>query len=312
MSIVIDGPQTVAASVASSVPASREFVLSLSCKDSTGVIFSVPVLLNQIGCNILDSQQFGDVGSGNGTGFFFMRMYFSAPLSLADVSTLSKLFCHVTERFAMQAHFVPLDRQPKVLIMVGKLAHCLNDLVFRQRTGQLRMDIAGVISNHDDLRGMAEGFGLRFHHYSLPPGASPEEKREQEYKIVALVRQERAELVVLARYMQIISRELAQFLEGRAINIHHSFLRSFKGARPYAQAFQRGVKLIEASAHCVTSDLGEGPIIEQDVQRVDHRCSPDELATLGCDVEAQVLARTVRWRLEHRVLLNGGRTVVFR
>jgi len=201
------------------------------------------------------------------------------------------MFSHVTERLGMYARFDPLDRKPKVLILVSKLAHCLNDLVFRQRAGQLHMDIAGVVSNHDDLRGMAEGFGLRFHHFPLKAGASGHEKRQQEENIEALVKDSEVDVVVLARYMQILSPELAGFLQGRAINIHHSFLPSFKGAKPYLQAFGRGVKLIGATAHYVTADLDEGPIIEQDVQRVDHSCGPNTLATLGCDVESQVLAR---------------------
>lgn len=291
---------------------SREFVLSLSCKDSKGVVFAVSGLLYQVGCNILDSQQFSDVEGMSGTGLFFMRVHFEAPPALADAITLSKMFSHVTERFGMYARFEPLDRRPKVLILVSKFSHCLNDLIFRQQTGQLPMEIAAVVSNHNDLRGMAERFGLPFHHLPLKTGASSEEKREQETKIQALVQDHAVDLVVLARYMQILSPELAGFLQGRAINIHHSFLPSFKGAKPYLQAFGRGVKLIGASAHYVTADLDEGPIIEQDVQRVDHTCGPTMLATLGRDVESQVLSRAVRWHLEHRVLINGGRTVVFK
>lgn len=308
----MDIVQPLTESMTAARTAMREFVLSLSCKDSKGVVFAVSGLLYQVGCNILDSQQFSDVESAGGTGLFFMRVHFQAPPALADATTLAKMFSHVTERFGMYAKFEPLDRKPRVLILVSKFAHCLNDLLFRQQTGQLHMDIAAVVSNHDDLRDMTEGFGLTFHHFPLKTGASLQEKREQERKIEALTKDHEVDLVVLARYMQILSPEFAGFLQGRAINIHHSFLPSFKGAKPYFQAFGRGVKLIGATAHYVTAELDEGPIIEQDVQRVDHTCGPNALATLGRDVESQVLARAVRWHLEHRVLLNGDRTVVFR
>jgi formyltetrahydrofolate deformylase len=291
---------------------SQEFVLTLSCRDTKGIVFAVSGLLYQAGCNILDSQQFGDVLSEDSTGLFFMRVHFVAPDHLADEARLAQLFTHVREQFAMTLRFHSLARKPRLLLMVSKHGHCLNDLVFRCHTGWLQAEVAAVVSNHPDFAGFADSYDLPFHHLPLPTGASAELKRAQEEQVQALVESLDVDLVVLARYMQILSPEFCRFLAGRAINIHHSFLPSFKGARPYYQAHDRGVKLIGATAHYVTEDLDEGPIIEQDVARVDHALSPEGFTAVGRDVESVVLARAVRWHVEHRVLMNGHKTVIFR
>ena len=293
------------------MPSAREFVLTLSCVDAKGIVHSVAGLLYQAGCNIIDSQQFGDVQHDDSTGLFFMRVHFEAPEQLADGATLERMFAHVRQQFGMTARFHPLARRPRVLLMVSRIGHCLNDLLFRHQSGQLALDIPAIVSNHPDFEALARGYGIAFHHEPLPPGSSAEAKRAQERRIEALIDREGIDLVVLARYMQILSPEFCAALSGRAINIHHSFLPSFKGAKPYAQAHQRGVKLIGATAHYVTADLDEGPIIEQGVERVDHSLSPDDLTAVGRDVECVVLARAVRWHVEHRVLMNGHKTVVF-
>src|SRR5690606_6268162 len=212
------------------------------------------------------------------------------------------------DKFSMQASFHDATRKARLLILVSRQGHCLNDLLFRTHSGQLPVDIVAVASNHNDFAGMAGAYGIPFHH--LP--VTPETKADQERQLLELVERERIDLVVLARYMQILSTDLCRALEGRAINIHHSFLPSFKGARPYHQAHARGVKIIGATAHYVTSDLDEGPIIEQDIQRVTHSMDAQQLARVGSDVESLVLSRAVRSHVEHRILLNGNRTVVFR
>lgn len=289
----------------------NEFVLTLSCPDAKGIVYAVSGLLYQAGCNIIDSQQFGDVQGEGGTGLFFMRVHFEAPVHLAAPGVIDQLFTNVREQFRMDATFHSLARKPRLLLMVSKHGHCLNDLVFRAKSGQLDVDVAGIVSNHPDFAGLAASYGIPFHHLPLAAGASAEAKRAQERQVEALVAELQIDLVVLARYMQILSAEFCEFLKGRAINIHHSFLPSFKGAKPYYQAHERGVKLIGATAHYVTADLDEGPIIEQDVERVDHSLGPDEMTAVGRDVESVVLARAVRWHVEHRVLMNGHRTVVF-
>lgn len=291
---------------------SQEFVLTLACQDAKGIVHTVAGLLYQAGCNIIDSQQFGDVQGDDATGLFFMRVHFQAPEQLADVATLDRLFGHVRQQFGMTATFRALAERPRLLLLVSQHGHCLNDLLFRWRSGQLAVDIPAVLSNHTTHQALVEGYGLPFHHLPLAAGAPAEARRAQEATIEALIERERIDLVVLARYMQILSPTLCERLQGRAINIHHSFLPSFKGARPYAQAHARGVKLIGATAHYVTPDLDEGPIIEQDVERVDHSLSADDLTAVGRDVECIVLARAVRWHVEHRVLINGHKTVVFR
>jgi formyltetrahydrofolate deformylase len=301
---------------AASGKAQREFVLTLSGKDTKGIVYAVSGLLYQAGCNILDSQQFGDVMGEDATGLFFMRVHFEAPPHLADAATLHGLFTAVREQFGLKAGFFDLAVKPRVMLMVSRHGHCLNDLLFRWKSGSLGgaqgVEIPVVVSNHADFEGLVTSYGLPFVHLPLPPKASAEAKAAQERQVLELAREHRVDLVVLARYMQILSSDLCQQLAGRAINIHHSFLPSFKGARPYAQAHERGVKLIGATAHYVTADLDEGPIIEQDVERVDHSLSADAFAAVGRDVECVVLARAVRWHVEHRVLLNGRKTVVFR
>jgi formyltetrahydrofolate deformylase len=290
----------------------REFVLTLSCRDTTGIVYAVSGLLFQAGCNIIDSQQFGDVEGDDATGLFFMRVHFAAPPQLADVPTLDRLFAHVSQQHGMDARFHAVGERARVLLMVSKFGHCLNDLLFRWKSGQLPIEIPAIVSNHADFAELAASYGIPFHHLPLAGGQDAASKRAQEQQIEAIIERERIDLVVLARYMQILSPAFCQALAGRAINIHHSFLPSFKGARPYAQAHARGVKLIGATAHYVTADLDEGPIIEQDVARVDHAMSADDLTASGRDVECVVLARAVRWHVEHRVLMNGHKTVVFR
>jgi formyltetrahydrofolate deformylase len=293
----------------------REFVLTLSCRDTKGIVHAVSGLLYQAGCNILDSQQFGDVQSDDGTGLYFMRVHFEAPEHLADAVTLDRLFCNVREQFGMNLQLHAMARRARLLLMVSKHGHCLNDLLFRWKTGTLGgrqgVDIPAIVSNHQDYAELAASYGIPFHHLPLVGGSSAEVKRVQEQQVESLITEHEIDLVVLARYMQILSPEFCSFLRGRAINIHHSFLPSFKGAKPYYQAHDRGVKLIGATAHYVTSDLDEGPIIEQDVARVDHALSPEDFTAVGRDVESVVLARAVRWHVEHRVLLNGRKTVVF-
>lgn len=280
----------------------KEYILTLSCPDRTGIVHAVSGwLLGQQG-NIIDSQQFGD----EETRRFFMRVHFS--LSEArDLDTLRGSFAEVADRFDMDANLYDHSRRSRVLLLVSRQGHCLNDLLFRTHTDQLPIDVVGVVSNHRDFEALSRSYGLPFHH--LPVTADT--RAQQEAQILDIVEREKVDLVVLARYMQILSNELCRALEGRAINIHHSFLPSFKGARPYHQAHERGVKIIGATAHYVTADLDEGPIIEQDIERVHHGMSAEELTRVGSDVESLVLARAVRWHVEHRILLNGQRTVVF-
>src|SRR5690606_31001750 len=253
--------------------------------------------------NIIDAQQFGDLE----TQRFFMRVHFVLPKP-ADIATLESSFASVASRFGMQAKIYDAQRKSRLLILVSRQGHCLNDLLFRTHSGQLPVEIAGIVSNHPDYAGMAHAYGIPFHH--LP--VSADTRAEQEQQILNIVDKENVDLVVLARYMQILTDRLCKALSGKAINIHHSFLPSFKGARPYHQAHARGVKIIGATAHYVTADLDEGPIIEQDIERVDHAMGAHELAQVGSDVESLVLARAVRSHVEHRILLNGQRTVVFR
>jgi formyltetrahydrofolate deformylase len=291
---------------------SQEFVLTLSCRDAPGIVHAVSGRLFEAGCNILDSQQYGDVQSEDATGLFFMRVHFEAPLTLVETAAVERLFAGVRERFGMELRLHSLARKPRLLLMVSRHGHCLNDLLFRVHSGQLDVEIAAIVSNHRDFATLAQSFDVAFHHLPLPAGATREARRVQEQRIAALIEAERIDLVVLARYMQILSDEFCDIVRGRAINIHHSFLPSFKGAQPYLQAHAGGVKLIGATAHYVTADLDEGPIIEQDVERVHHAQTPDDYAAVGRDVESVVLARAVRWHVEHRVLLNDRKTVVFR
>jgi formyltetrahydrofolate deformylase len=284
-------------------PAPREYVLTLSCPDQRGIVHAVASFLLVTGCTIVDSQQYGDPD----TGLFFMRVHFAALEPGVGQESLNGGFAATAAAFRMswQIHDAA-DRMP-TLILVSKFGHCLNDLLFRHSIGALPVEIPAVVSNHGEFRGLAESYGIPFVH--LP--VSRENKAEQEARLLALVREHSVELVVLARYMQVLSDDVCKALEGRIINIHHSFLPSFKGAKPYHQAHERGVKLIGATAHYVTADLDEGPIIEQDVARVGHGLTADQLVAVGRDVECRVLARAVTWHSEHRVLLNGRRTMIF-
>nr|WP_298123904.1 formyltetrahydrofolate deformylase [uncultured Pseudoxanthomonas sp.] len=281
----------------------RDHILTLSCPDTTGIVYRVTGLLFDAGCNILDAQQFGDDESGR----FFLRVHFDLPEAIT-ADALRARFAPLADAFAMEWQIHDARRKARLMVLVSKQGHCLNDLLFRVHSRQLPVEIACVASNHDDFAALAQSYGVAFHH--LPVSAA--HRDEQEQRIIDLVERERIDLVVLARYMQILSPTLCDALSGRAINIHHSFLPSFKGARPYHQAHQRGVKIIGATAHYVTRDLDEGPIIEQDVARVDHAMTPKELVRMGSDIESLVLARAVRRHVEHRILLNGHRTVVFR
>jgi formyltetrahydrofolate deformylase len=281
----------------------REFVLTVSCPDRPGLVYAVSSFLVQHSANIVQSQQFGDRTNDR----FFMRVHFEM-FGLADLDELRGAFGYVAESFRMQWQLVDAATPTRCLLMVSRFGHCLNDLLFRHRTGALNLQIPAIVSNHTDMSTLAESFGVPFHHIPV----SADSKPDAEAELIKLVTALDIELVVLARYMQVLSNDLCRHLEGRAINIHHSFLPGFKGARPYQAAHERGVKLIGATAHYVTADLDEGPIIEQDVVRVDHTADPDDLVAAGRDVEAQVLARAVKWHSEHRVLVNDRRTVVFR
>ena len=292
--------------------AQQEFVLTLSCRDTKGIVYAVSGLLYQAGCNIIDSQQFGDLEGDEATGLFFMRVHFGAPPHLVDSAAMETLFAHCKQQFGMQTHFHALRQRPKLLLMVSQQGHCLNDLLYRWRSGQLAVDIPAIVSNHATFSALAASYNIPFHHLPLPSGSDAATKRKQELAVQAIVESEHIDLVVLARYMQILSSDFCVALKGRAINIHHSFLPSFKGARPYFQAHARGVKLIGATAHYVTADLDEGPIIEQSVERVDHTLSAEDFTAVGRDIECSVLSRAVRWHVEHRVLMNGHKTVVFR
>jgi len=281
----------------------HDHILALSCPDRTGIVYRVSGLLFGQGCNIVDAQQYGDEESGR----FFLRVHFELPVASA-LPALHERFGHLAGEFDMDWQIHDARRRARLLVLVSKQGHCLNDLLFRTHSGQLRVDIAAVASNHGDFAALSASYGVPFHH--LPVDASS--RAAQEQALIDLVERERIDLVVLARYMQILSPRLCEALAGRAINIHHSFLPSFKGAQPYHQAHARGVKIIGATAHYVTADLDEGPIIEQDVARVDHAMTPRDLVRVGSDIESQVLARAVRRHVEHRILLNGHRTVVFR
>ncbi|MCW2946456.1 MAG: formyltetrahydrofolate deformylase [Actinoallomurus sp.] len=277
-------------------------VLTLSCPDRPGIVAAISGVLAERDCNIVESQQYGD----RSTGRFFMRTQFDAPDGLDD--ELTEAFTVLAPEFALEWRLYDLAVRPRVLILVSRQGHCLNDLLYRQRSGLLAIDIVAVASNHPDMRPLAQSYGVDYHHLPVTAQTRP----AQEAEILSLVEHCQADLVVLARYMQVLSDDLCAKLPGRIINIHHSFLPSFKGAKPYHQAHDRGVKLIGATAHYVTPHLDEGPILEQEVARVDHTHGPDELMAVGRDMECLALARAVRWHAEHRVFLNADRTVVFR
>jgi formyltetrahydrofolate deformylase len=286
-----------------------EFVLTLSCVDVPGIVYAVSSFLVQHRCSIVQSQQFGDRESG----LFFMRVQFESADPAVDVEALRTDFGWVGDSFQMTWQLRDAAERQRLLLMVSRFGHCLNDLLFRWSTGSMPVDIVAVVSNHRDFEPLAATYGIPYHHFPVGDGTGGTlTKTEAETALLELVDAERVDLVVLARYMQVLSDDLCKALEGRAINIHHSFLPSFKGARPYHQAHARGVKLIGATAHYVTADLDEGPIIEQEVARVDHALDADQLVTVGRDVECQALARAVTWHTQSRVLLNGNRTVVFR
>jgi formyltetrahydrofolate deformylase len=288
--------------VTSTVTSTGEHLLVLSCPDRPGIVHAVSTFLVVTGCNILDSQQYRDPD----TERFFLRVHVAADPSV-PVEQLQAGFAATATAFGMDWHLDAVRPMP-TLLMVSKQDHCLQDLLFRHRTGSLPVELTAVVSNHEHARALVEWHGVPFHHVPV----TPQTKADAEARLLELVDRTGTELVVLARYMQVLSADLCTALAGRAINIHHSFLPSFKGARPYAQAHARGVKLIGASAHYVTADLDEGPIVEQDVARADHTHTVEQLARVGQDIEARVLARAVLWHAERRVLLNGSRTVVFR
>ncbi len=278
------------------------FILTLSCPDRAGIVHAVTGVLAANGANISEAAQFND----QGTGLFFMRVRFAA--AGATVAALSPPLVELAASLAMHWRLTAAQDRLPAIIMVSKLGHCLNDLLFRHRSQLLPLDIRAIVSNHRDYYQLAASYNIPFHHIPV----TAETKPQAEAKLLEIVAQERAELVVLARYMQVLSNELCRALEGRAINIHHSFLPSFKGAKPYWQAHERGVKIIGATAHYVTADLDEGPIIEQDIARVDHSKEPQELTAIGRDIESAVLARAVTWHAQRRVLINGHKTVVFK
>ena len=281
---------------------SHRFTLTLSCRERPGIVSAVSSFLFGHGCDIVEHQQFDDAVRGQ----LFLRTAFACAED-TDADRLSAAFRPVADEFAM-TYQVTGNQPQRVLVMVSKLGHCLNDLIFRWRAGSLGAELVAVVSNHEDLRPMAEAAGLPFFHVPVTPAT----KRQAEARLLELGEECRADLIVLARYMQVLSDDVCAALRGRAINIHHSFLPGFKGAKPYHQAFDRGVKLVGATAHYVTPDLDEGPIIEQEVIRIDHTYDPRALATVGQDAEALALSRAVRWHSERRVLLNGHSTVVFR
>lgn len=277
-----------------------KLVLTLSCPDQPGIVHAVSGVIGEVDGNIIQSQQFGDPDSG----LFFMRVEVDSPVGRGPVEEgLRK----VAERFDATWSIDALGRPVRTIIMVSREGHCLTDLLYRQRSQGLPIEVVAVVGNHPDLAPVAQFYGVPF--LNIP--VTKETKARAEAELLDLIRSEKVELVVLARYMQILSEKVCEEMSGRIINIHHSFLPSFKGARPYAQAHERGVKLIGATAHYVTADLDEGPIIEQDVTRVTHADSTADMVALGQDVERRVLAQAVRWHVEHRVLMDGSRTVVF-
>ncbi|MDH2200204.1 formyltetrahydrofolate deformylase [Ectopseudomonas oleovorans] len=283
----------------------NHYILKISCPATSGIVAAVTTYLAGRDCYLSELAQFDD----EFTGRFFMRAVFRFnDTTRADIDALRQGFDDIAVPFAMDWELFESQRPMRVLLMVSKFDHCLVDLLYRHHKGELDMQITAIVSNHLDLRPMAEREGIRFIY--LP--VTRDTKAQQEAALMKIVDETQTELVVLARYMQILSDDLCKQLSGRAINIHHSFLPGFKGAKPYHQAYERGVKLIGATAHYVTSDLDEGPIIEQEVQRVDHAYLPDDLVAIGRDTETVALSKALKYHLEHRVLLNGDKTVIFR
>ena len=281
------------------------YILNATCESRIGTVAALSGFLASRRCYITDMQQFDDVISGR---FFVRASFYGEPGKTPEIHGLREQFQDVARREEMEWAIYDADKKPRVLIMVSKFDHCLDDLLYRHRTGELKMEVTTVVSNHPDLRALVEAHHIPFVHLPVTAVTKP----QQEARLLEIVAETDSALVVLARYMQVLSDDLCRQLRGRAMNIHHSFLPGFKGAKPYHQAHERGVKLTGATAHYVTADLDEGPIIEQIVERVDHTYTPDKLAAAGRDSECRALANAVRFHIEHRVFLNGGRTVVFR
>lgn len=279
-------------------------VVTLGCPDRPGIVRAVADFFYHRGCDIAQSHQFGDESSKQ----FFMRVHLNTSELTPSIDKLRAEFDNVAQEFSMDVRIHDLAVKPRILVMVSKFDHCLYDLLYRWKSGHLNAEIVAIVSNHRDLEPLAQWHGIEFHHIPV----TAETKPAAEAQLMELVNSLGIDLVVLARYMQILSEDLCRQLSGRAINIHHSFLPSFKGANPYRQAHDRGVKLIGATAHYVTSDLDEGPIIEQAVARVDHQASVKDLVALGRDLESQTLGRAVLWHTDHRTILNGARTIVFK
>ncbi len=282
----------------------NSYILTITCPDTVGIVAAVAGYLRDQNFFVEESAHFGD----RETGMFFSRTRFSLNGGSWSEDVFRQGFTRISGKFAMDWDVYDANRKPRVVIMVSRHDHCLNDLLYRYRTGALSMEVPAIVSNHEDLRSLAAWHDIPFHHVPV----TPESKPAAEDKLLEILGESQADLLVLARYMQILSDKLCNDLSGQAINIHHSFLPGFKGARPYHKAHERGVKLIGATAHYVNCDLDEGPIIEQMVERVDHTYSPEDLAAVGRDAEAITLARAVKYHIEHRVFLNGSRTVVFR
>ncbi|MFD1745063.1 formyltetrahydrofolate deformylase [Rhizobium helianthi] len=280
----------------------KSYVLTITCDSKRGIVAAITSYLADLGCNIVDSSQFDDLE----TGLFFMRLTFHSENGVSG-EEIKAGFDTVAKPFDMQYRFHDSDERMKVLLMVSRFGHCLNDLLYRWKIGALPIDIVGVVSNHFDYQKVVVNHDIPFHHIPVTKANKP----QAEARIMEVVEQTGTELIVLARYMQILSDQMCQKMSGKIINIHHSFLPSFKGANPYKQAYQRGVKLIGATAHYVTADLDEGPIIEQDVARITHAQSADDYVSIGRDVESQVLARAVHAHIHHRTFLNGNKTIVF-
>ena len=280
----------------------REVVLTLNGPDRRGIVHAVTGAMVGLDLNILDSQQFGDPS----TGEFHLRMHLGGDATI-DPAAMEAARTRLVSELGVDVDVHDPHEPHRLLIMVSRQGHVLNDLLFRVRTGQLGVVVPAVVSNHEDFRAEVEWHGIPFHHIPVTPATKP----EAEARLREIITTERVETVALARYMQVLSEEMCADFPGRIINIHHSLLPSFKGARPYQQAHERGVKVIGATAHYVTADLDEGPIIEQDFRRVDHRMSPAELAATGAELEAMAFARALRWHVERRVVLRGRRTIVF-
>jgi formyltetrahydrofolate deformylase len=283
--------------------ANADFVLLIACEDRKGIVAAVANSIASQDCNIIESSQYGDAV----TGRFFMRVAISSPQDMTSDS-FGAAFLPVATAFRLDWKVHDLRQKLRAMIMVSQGGHCLNDLLYRTSTNRLPMEVTSVVSNHTTWQRRAEHEGIPFHHLPI----TPENKQEQEAKLLAMVEEQKVDLVILARYMQVLTDELCRKLDGRVINIHHSFLPGFKGAKPYHRAYERGVKMVGATAHYVTPELDEGPIITQDVSIVDHADTVEDLIAQGQDTESRVLARAVKLHIEHRVMLNGNRTIVFK